>query len=1028
MEPVWYWPSRFNLRPVPGRSHPDTFIHIMAPVLSSPLFSLHLVMQKMFFLLACFFTCADCSPQQYSFVQYTPNDGLVNSRVRRVCQDSQGRMYFITYAGLSVYDGTRFVNYTRQEGLANDVINDVLEIGDDTILVATNTNKVNVLVHGRVGTYPVDDNYFPIVNRFLKSSDGRIYAASDDGLFLLTGHNFERLPVEDKQGTDIGHYFDKIVEWKNYFLLIPWDDRIEKLILYDRANRKTADTYASRFVVSTKVDRSNNVWLATYNGIKLLDTISLQQGKIKLKNASAEYAAVKNNEVRVPFFDSRGSTWLYSGNDISKISPQGFQQIISPEHGLKAASVLDLFEDREGIIWMATDGSGVIKMRGSNIQVISSLSPDFVFSAFDIQQQADTVWIYNRSDNSVLRLYNNAVKKFQLPANNKPGSLYLQDNKIYMVNNKKITSIADKNDPKEYGRPVTVTNTRPGAVLGCSVADKSGGFIQLITVGDSAFFLDVYKNNKWLSETRISFMTDRMIIDHQGRLWIAPRDNHVSVFTIHPGEPGNYLQLLKDYAKELPDMGPRSLAEDKQGNIWIGTRYNGVYRLELSGLQLVSVKQFTTHDGLTDNFIYSMACDNNNVMWVGTQSGLDKIFLKGGHYVISNVSKSNGFFQAIRQIVITNDNTLWGLTSEATILKVEQTSPRDSLAAPALLLSLLEVNNDPVNELSSTFSYHQNNFTFNVAAPSFLDEKSIRYSYRLEGGGNANWSTASHNPFLAFSNLSPGNYILHAKAFFPDATYPPREASYTFIILPPWWKTLLFRLLTVCIAISLLIVGTRSYYRRKLRQQKTVLERQQAIEKERTRIATDMHDDLGAGLSRIKFLSETIGIKKQQQLPIEEDISKIREYSHEMIDKMGEIVWALNEKNDSLSDLLSYTRSYAVEYLSQNGVGCTVHSPEQLSSAFVSGEFRRNVFLAVKEILHNVVKHSQANHVKIEMNVNHDLFIQIQDNGTGFDRAGIRPFSNGLHNIEKRMKDIGGTVDIQSAKGTAIRLNIPLLS
>ena len=89
-----------------------------------------------------------------------------------------------------------------------------------------------------------------------------------------------------------------------------------------------------------------------------------------------------------------------------------------------------------------------------------------------------------------------------------------------------------------------------------------------------------------------------------------------------------------------------------------------------------------------------------------------------------------------------------------------------------------------------------------------------------------------------------------------------------------------------------------------------------------------MHDDLGAGLSRIKFLSETIGIKKQRQLPFEEDISKIREYSHEMIDKMGEIVWALNEKNDSLSDLLSYTRSYTVEYLSQSGISCTIDSPD----------------------------------------------------------------------------------------------------
>src|SRR5689334_12486546 len=158
-----------------------------------------------------------------------------------------------------------------------------------------------------------------------------------------------------------------------------------------------------------------------------------------------------------------------------------------------------------------------------------------------------------------------------------------------------------------------------------------------------------------------------------------------------------------------------------------------------------------------------------------------------------------------------------------------------------------------------------------------------------------------------------------------------------------------------------------------------------------------MHDDMGAGLSRIKFLSETIGIKKQQQQPIEEDLGKIREYSHDMIDKMGEIVWALNEKNDSLNDLLSYTRAYAVEYLSQNGIKCTVQTPEHFTgSEFVSGEFRRNVYLTVKEALHNIVKHSQASNVHIEIKINSQLKISIADNGTGFEPNNIRPFSNGL--------------------------------
>jgi len=275
-------------------------------------------------------------------------------------------------------------------------------------------------------------------------------------------------------------------------------------------------------------------------------------------------------------------------------------------------------------------------------------------------------------------------------------------------------------------------------------------------------------------------------------------------------------------------------------------------------------------------------------------------------------------------------------------------------------------------------------------------------------------------------NLSPGNYTLHVKAFFPSSDYAPKEAAFNFQILPPWWQTVLFRLIAACAAIGLLIVIVRLYYRNKLRRQRIILEKQQAVERERTRIATDMHDDLGAGLSRIKFLSETIGIKKQQQLPIEEDISKIREYSHEMIDKMGEIVWALNEKNDSLSDLLSYTRAYAVEYLSQNGIDCDIKAPELLPADFVSGEFRRNVFLTVKEALHNIVKHAQASIVVFTISTGRELTIEIKDDGAGFDKSNVRPFSNGIMNMEKRIKDLGGRFEMRSGIGTTIWIQVPL--
>jgi signal transduction histidine kinase len=187
-----------------------------------------------------------------------------------------------------------------------------------------------------------------------------------------------------------------------------------------------------------------------------------------------------------------------------------------------------------------------------------------------------------------------------------------------------------------------------------------------------------------------------------------------------------------------------------------------------------------------------------------------------------------------------------------------------------------------------------------------------------------------------------------------------------------------------------------------------------------------MHDDLGAGLSQIKFLSEAIGMRKQQHLPIEEEISNIRMFSVEMIDKMGEIVWALNEKNDTLSDLLSYTRSYAVKYLEQNGLICHFEEPEDIPQDYVSSEFRRNIYLTVKESLHNIVKHAQATEVCINVGITDFLTIQIKDNGIGIDNAEKKSFRNGLINMNARVRELKGRLEIISNNGTEVDIQVPL--
>ena len=203
------------------------------------------------------------------------------------------------------------------------------------------------------------------------------------------------------------------------------------------------------------------------------------------------------------------------------------------------------------------------------------------------------------------------------------------------------------------------------------------------------------------------------------------------------------------------------------------------------------------------------------------------------------------------------------------------------------------------------------------------------------------------------------------------------------------------------------------------------LERLQAIEKERTRIATDMHDDLGAGLSRIKFLSQTL-LNKNSDVSVNSELEKITIYSDEMSEKMGEIIWALNEKNDTLADLIAYTRSYTVEYLASHDIQCDANTPMNLPESFITGEMRRNIFLSVKECLHNIVKHAGATTVCFSIKLDHHMQIIIHDNGKGIDWNSQRSFSNGVQNIEKRMKEINGKVSFKNDKGTKVSLSIPV--
>jgi signal transduction histidine kinase len=225
-----------------------------------------------------------------------------------------------------------------------------------------------------------------------------------------------------------------------------------------------------------------------------------------------------------------------------------------------------------------------------------------------------------------------------------------------------------------------------------------------------------------------------------------------------------------------------------------------------------------------------------------------------------------------------------------------------------------------------------------------------------------------------------------------------------------------------------LISQARERERLKAENQMKEYEKELAVfkaqQEERERISADMHDELGSGMTAIRLMSEIARNKMKENTPVE--IEKISHSADEVLNKMNAIIWSMNSGNDSVDSLVSYIRSYALEYFENTPISCKVNIPDNPGTIEVSGDKRRNVFLCVKETLNNAMKHSKATELKISIAIQDKLEIYIADNGVGIDLKSIRQFGNGLKNIAKRMESIGGTYRIQNNNGTVTKLTLPL--
>jgi signal transduction histidine kinase len=325
---------------------------------------------------------------------------------------------------------------------------------------------------------------------------------------------------------------------------------------------------------------------------------------------------------------------------------------------------------------------------------------------------------------------------------------------------------------------------------------------------------------------------------------------------------------------------------------------------------------------------------------------------------------------------------------------------------------------------------------FEYTGLSFVAPEKVRFKYRLNNF-DTEWADAGTKRVASYDYIPPGIYSFQVTACNNDGVWNNTGASLKFEVLPYFWQTTWFRVLGGLA--TMLAAGGAVWFdtRRRMRRRLERAERQRDVERERSRIARDIHDDLGASLTRIAMLSQSD--RGEMQLPesVARNLDRIFTTAREVTSALDEIVWAVNPRHDRLDSLANYLSRFAYEYLSVAEVRCRLDLPLHLPTLPVTAEVRHNLFLAFKEALHNIVKHAAANEVRVELKLEAaQLALQVADNGRGFDlvgsdggsAAGRLACGNGLANMRRRLVEIGGACEIHSerGRGTTVAFTVPL--
>jgi signal transduction histidine kinase/ligand-binding sensor domain-containing protein len=737
--------------------------------------------------------------------------------------------------------------------------------------------------------------------------------------------------------------------------------------------------------------------------------------------------------------DHSGAVWIgTSDSGLFRYDGKAFENI--PVSHLQ---ILSLLEDREGNLWVGTGGGGLdqVQPRGVELEGLESGLP-FQSVESVCQDASGNVWAVTQN-----------------------GLLICRTNGVWQT--------------------ISTNANWPGGRVACVTADRSGA----VWIGTRGQKLYCWRNGQYTSFQAVDGLTGRnfhaLLAGANGDLWMAGNGSD-GLQRLHAGRLETLrlppeVQVIRCLAEDaasnlwlgtskgslwrvhdnvVTDETPnttrrplpiRTVQTTPDGSVWVGYAGGGLGWINKNG----RYTRITSGQGLYDDHVSQIISDERGWLWLGSDHGIFKIrqaeleALAGNridrvisvHYGVGEgLAGLQANFGECPGVLRDRDGRLW-MPMRTALAVINPASLREDSEPPPVRLTEVIVDDRiaaryggavPVEKMTDIRTAlrlppDHRHLEFIFTALSFNAPENLRFQYQLLGFDN-DWVNAGTERRASYSRLASGKYQFRVRACNDNGIWSDPDTGPALVVTPFFWQTWWFWLLGLLGFTSAVTALVRFLSNRQLRLKILALERQAALDRERTRIARDIHDDIGNLLTQATLISGLTLRDRAEPEKTGEHARRISSTIGQVTSSLDEIVWAVNPRNDTLPQLIDYIGQFAVEFLQTAGLACRVDLPDHPAHRGASTDLRHNLFLVVKEALNNIVRHSGASEVWLCITVTEQVLgLTIQDNGRSFDAAAVNGSGNGLRNMRQRTEELGGSFQVENNPegGTRISLSVP---